>query len=449
MKKILSILLISASSLLLACEGFLDPKPDQGLLVPSTLDDVQILMDNNVIFNRQATLINVSADDFWTTSEAYQGMSVLEQGAYLWQDDPYQGSGILDWETAYKQVFYANIALKTLDEYTGSNIQRAEELRGMALFYKSYAYYQLLQQFAPPFQRDGGNSDLPGIILREQADINDSPQRSSVVECYTALLRDMEIAVGVLPLGTEFKTRPTRAAGYGLLARVYLVMFEYEKAAQASQTALDLYSDRMDLNELNVQTLRPFERFGPETIFYSVLHSSAFARGAQTYVDSVLMSSYESGDLRLEAYFNARPNGYFNMDGHHTGSTIVFGGLTVGELQLIAAEGFARSGNSDLALSYLNQLLENRYLRENWIPLEGLNEKELLDRVLLERRKELVGRGIRWSDLRRLNQEPDFEKEVIREIDGQEFSLQPNSNRYVFLIPDNEIIRSDVEQNPR
>ncbi|WP_425639451.1 RagB/SusD family nutrient uptake outer membrane protein [Algoriphagus yeomjeoni] len=449
MKKILNILLISSSSLLLACEGFLDPKPDQGLLVPNTLDDVQILMDNNVVFNRQATLVNVSADDFWTTSEAYQGMSVVEQGAYLWQEDPYQGSGIWDWEIAYNQVFYANIALKTLDEYTGSNKQWAEELRGMALFYKSYAYYQLLQQFAPPFQRDGGNSDLPGIILREQADINNSPQRSSVEECYTALLRDMEVAVGILPIGTEFKTRPTRAAGYGLLAKVYLLMFEYEKAAQASQAALDLYSDRMDLNELNVQNLRPFERFGPETIFYSVLHSSAFSRGTQTYVDTVLLNSYEPGDLRLEAYFNARPGGYFNMTGHHTGSTIVFGGLTVGELQLIAAEGFARSGNSDLALSYLNQLLENRYLSEIWMPLEGLDEKELLNRVLLERRKELVGRGIRWSDLRRLNQEPDFEKIIIREIDGQEFSLQPNSNRYVFPIPDNEIIRSGVEQNPR
>ncbi len=435
--------------MLLACEGFLDPKPDQGLLAPDSLDDVQLLLDNTDVFNRQAFLVNVSADDFRTTSEAYQGMNVLEQGAYLWLDDPYQGSNILDWEVAYRQVFYANVALETLDNFSGPESERADQLRGMALFYRSYAYYQLLQQFAPAYQRDGGNEELLGIILREQADINDASQRASLAESYEALLGDLELAVGLLPTTQEPKTRPTKAAGYALLAKVHLLRFDFEQAGEAAVRALENYPDRLDLNEINVSTLRPFERFGPETIFYSILHSHAFSRGTQTYVDSLLIQSYEPGDLRKEAYFNLREEGLYNMTGHHTGSTLVFGGLTVGELQLIAAESFARMGNEALALTYLNDLLENRYHREDWEPLEGLVGNELMDRILLERRKELMGRGIRWTDLRRLNQEEEFKKELVREIDGQEFRLEPESPAYVFPIPDNEVIRSGVEQNPR
>lgn len=447
--RIIKIFILSISGLLLGCEGFLDPKPDQGLLTPSSLDDVQLLLDNTVVFNRQAMLINISADDFWTTSEAFQGMNVLEQGAYLWLEDPYQGSNILDWEVAYRQVFYANVALETLENYTGVELERAEELRGMALFYKSYAYFHLLQEFAPPYQRNGANDELLGIILRERAEINDPSERASLANSYEGLLRDLEEAVNLLPSNTGLKTRPSQAAGYGLLARVYLTMFDYEKAGNAAEIALQQYSERLDFNSLNIGSLRPFERFGPETVFYSILHSHAFSRGAQTYVDSLLIQSYEEGDLRKQAYFNLRDEGLFNMTGHHTGSTLVFGGLTVGELQLIAAESFARMGNEALALTYLNELLETRYQTEMWNPLEDLTGDELLNRILLERRKELVGRGIRWTDLRRLNQEEGFEKELVRVLDGQEFRLEPGSNAYVFPIPDNEIIRSGVDQNPR
>ena len=447
--RLIKLLIVSVCAVLVSCEGFLDPKPDQGLLTPNSLNDVQLLLDNTDVFNRQAMLVNISADDFWTTSEAYQGMNVLEQGAYLWLDDPYQGSNILDWESAYRQVFYANVALETLEDYSGGEIERADELRGMALFYKSYAYFHLLQQFAPAYQRNGGNDELLGIILRDRAEINDPSERASLTDSYEALLMDLEEAVNLLPSTIGLKTRPNQAAGYGLLARVYLVMFEYEKAGEAAEKALQQYSDRLDFNDMDLSPLRPFERFGPETIFYSILHSHAFSRGAQTYVDSLLIQSYEDGDLRKDAYFNLRGDGLFNMTGHHTGSTLVFGGLTVGELQLIAAESFARTGNETLALTYLNQLLEKRYQTEEWTPLQGLSGNELLERILLERQKELVGRGIRWTDLRRLNQEAGFEKVVVREIDGQEFRLEPGSNAYVFPIPDNEIIRSGVVQNPR
>jgi hypothetical protein len=116
---------------------------------------------------------------------------------------------------------------------------------------------------------------------------------------------------------------------------------------------------------------------------------------------------------------------------------------------LIAAEGYSRSGNLEMGNLYLNELLRNRYDKESWEDLMIEEQEELLKRILLERRKELIGRGIRWSDLRRLNQETGSEITLERVIDGETYSLLPNDPLYVFPIPDVEIQRSGIAQNNR
>lgn len=449
MKKINNLILMVLIVSLGSCGDYLDPKPDQGLLVPKTLDDFQLLMDNNVVFNRQAYLPTISSDEFWTSSEAYQNLTVSEQGAYLWKEDPYQGASTWDWDYAYRQVFYANVVLEGLMDYTGPDIQRKEELEGMALFYRSYAYFHLLQEFAPAFRKSGGNEQLLGIVLRNGSDVNIPSKRSSLAESYTQMIGELEKAVEMLPETSPFKTRPSKAVGYALLAKSYLLVFEFEKALNAAETSLLAYTERQDFNELDVFALRPFTRFEAETMFYSVLHSSNFTGGSQTFVDTLLIQAYDSTDLRLKAYFNPDENGMYRMSGHLTGNTILFGGIGVGELQLIAAESAVRTGNKSLALQYLNDLLINRYAAEYWSPIAGIEGEELLKRILLERRKELIGRGVRWSDLRRLNQEQDFESEIRREVDGKIYLLEPESSAYVFPIPDNEIQRSGIAQNER
>jgi hypothetical protein len=68
---------------------------------------------------------------------------------------------------------------------------------------------------------------------------------------------------------------------------------------------------------------------------------------------------------------------------------------------------------------------------------------------LLERRKELCFRGLRWQDLRRLNKEPEYAKTLTRKIDGITYTLPPNDPKYVFPIPPNVIALSGMQQNPR
>jgi hypothetical protein len=69
--------------------------------------------------------------------------------------------------------------------------------------------------------------------------------------------------------------------------------------------------------------------------------------------------------------------------------------------------------------------------------------------VLTERRKELVGRGLRWFDLRRLNLDPRFQKSLSRTIAGQTYELAPQSKKYTFPIPDQEVKTYGWVQNVR
>jgi hypothetical protein len=135
--------------------------------------------------------------------------------------------------------------------------------------------------------------------------------------------------------------------------------------------------------------------------------------------------------------------------GSYSGSLLYFDGLATDELYLIRAECNARSGKTTEAMNDLNDLLITRYATGHFTPLTASNAGNALDQILTERRKELVLRGLRWSDLRRLNKDPHYAVTLTRTLNGQTYSLPPNDNKYVFPIPDDEIKISGIPQNPR
>src|SRR5690606_15551644 len=106
------------------------------------------------------------------------------------------------------------------------------------------------------------------------------------------------------------------------------------------------------------------------------------------------------------------------------------------------------------ALAY--QSLKSLYLkRYDNACLSGLPDQEnlKLKDILAERRRELMFRGLRWTDLRRLNQDSEHAATVrhkLRDgVDEQVFTLIPNDLRYIYLIPQQVIDISGMTQNRR
>src|SRR5690606_12084108 len=116
------------------------------------------------------------------------------------------------------------------------------------------------------------------------------------------------------------------------------------------------------------------------------------------------------------------------------------------EIYLIKAECEARVGNIATALKTINELLKNRY-DGTFTPFSSDDNEAVLRFVLNERRKELIWRGLRWSDLRRLNKDIRFAKTISRDVDGTTYTLEPGSPKYVLPIPNSVILNNDMQQN--
>jgi hypothetical protein len=163
-------------------------------------------------------------------------------------------------------------------------------------------------------------------------------------------------------------------------------------------------------------------------------------------VDTLLYNSYAKEDRRKDLFFTKNANATYAFTGNYNPSgQEIFIGLTVGEVLLNKAEAECRAGKLSDAKFTLLELLKNRYAE---IPTLPVNEASLLEFILLERRRELVFRGLRWTDLRRFAAENRI-VDLKRRIDGEVVSMQGESvMEFAYKIPLQVIERGGIEQNP-
>jgi tetratricopeptide (TPR) repeat protein len=456
LNKQLGLYILLGGVLLSSCQkAFLAKKPDKSLLVPSTLADFQALLDNQIVFNISPGLPVISADDFQATDVAVSAYAnVTEKNSYIWAADLYAGQSCFDWNFPYQQVFYANIVLDGLGAVPADAASQGvnyNTIRGSALFYRAFAFYNLVQLFARGYDGATAASD-PGIPLRLSADVNLKAGRATVQQTYDQVLIDLSEAEGLLPVLAAYQSRPTKEAAEGLLARVYLSMGKYNLAQQYASAALKLNHTLTDYNTLDTVTSNPFPyapaNNNPETLFFTKLIPYASTTSTSATVSEELYDSYAHNDLRRAVFFSGSTPNYFK--GRYTGTRLqLFGGLAVDELYLIRAECLARSGDVAGALADLNTLLVTRWRTGTFVPLTAANADEALVLALRERRKELAFRGLRWGDLKRLNNDPRFAVTLSRKFNGTTYTLLPGDKRYVLPIPVQEIQAGGIAQNER
>jgi len=449
-----------------AChKNFLDAKPSTTLSVPTTLSEFQALLDNNAVFNQVPTLGEASSDDYFFTQNAYQSLDIRQQNAFLWRPDIFEGQGgQLDWNAPYEQVFYANVVLDGLGKKPETDsMSKWDALEGAALFARAFAFYNLSQVFAPTYGTVADTAHL-GIPLRLHSEIASVSTRSTLPQTYQQIIYDLDSAEMFLPVMLPSKNaarnRPVRVAAQALLARVYLSMRNYPLARAYADSALQFYDSLIDYNKLDTTAAIPVGMLNNETIyqanflgsnqFSGTLYACAIAGGffSGTRIDSSLISSYDPNDLRRVVYYHYKPNDSSYLKGSYTGTNYCFGGLATDELYLIRAECAARAGEFGAAMDDVNKLLAARWRSGSFPGYTVSSWQEALDTVLLERRKELAFRGLRWTDLRRLNAE-DSNIVLTRNQGGfSGYTLEPRSELYTLPIPPDVINLTGMTQNP-
>lgn len=438
---------------LCSCKKYLDAKTDQKMVVPSTMKDCQALLNNSALMNKQYPFEGeAAADNFYDLYSDWSGFATLEQDGYIWKSNA--DVNYSEWASNYSRVLVANQVIATLNTISplASEQDTWNFIRGQALFFRAFSFYNIAQIWAPAYDETTASRDM-GIPVRLTPDISEVSVRGTVQQTYDQIIKDLKEAVVLLPntapTSPVNKIQPGKAAAYAALARTWLSMGSYANAGAYADSCLRLYSTLINYASLNAGASYPIARFNSETIFYATL-SGAPARLIYSKVDTTLYRSYAPGDARKTVFFKSNADGSYSFKGSYDGGApyIVFTGLTTDEMFLTRAEAFARSGDKDVAMNDLNDLLRTRWLGA-YTNLTAANANEALDLVLAERRKELLYRGLRWTDLRRLNKEPRFAVTLTHVLNGQTYTLPPNDLRYTLLIPQQVLQNVNLPQNPR
>jgi tetratricopeptide (TPR) repeat protein len=449
-------LTIYVSTLISCKKSWLDAKPDKTLVVPTTVADFQAILDNNTanqIFNLdQPSLSEIGAGDFKLDYSTWQSLGLKqERNAYIWNTDIYAGETGYDWNSAYQRILYANIVLDGVAKISSNMANQTDwdNIKGTALFFRAYDFFNLVLEFGRAYDQGTANTDL-GIPLRLTSDINIKYQRASIQETYSQIIADLQIAKQLLPVIPQHTTRAGKCAVYGLLSRVYLHTGQYDKALLYADSCLQLNHELLDFNSLDSTASNPIERFNPEIIYHHDLALySAFDNNSPALIaDPLLYYSYSSDDLRKVIYFK-NVSGIVTRNASYSGDGYLFGGLATDEVYLTRAECYARQNNTSAAMRDLNTVLAKRWKTGTFVSYSAASADQALLQILTERRKELVYRGTRWHDLKRLNKEPRFAITLTHQLNGTAYELQPNDPRYVMPIPPDEIRLSGLQQNPR
>ncbi|QPH38650.1 RagB/SusD family nutrient uptake outer membrane protein [Pedobacter endophyticus] len=449
----LSIVIFISMLFTLSCKKYLEVKSNARLVVPNTLADAQGLLDDANLMNLRIapSFGEASSDDFFLPLTSYNALIVRGQEAYTWKPTPYRYGN--DWSLAYAAVYNSNLCLELLQniERTPSNSSLWDNAKGSALFYRSFYFLMLTNQYGLAFDEKTSENDL-GIALRTSSNFNVPSVRASVSDCYRKIIEDATLALALLPDYPQHVLRPSKGAAAALLSRCYLYRHEYDLSLKYTLEALKLNNKLMDYNgdsDLLVLTSTvPIKKFNKETIWYAELSSNFGVNNTtNSRIDTTLYASYNANDLRRTAFFRASAP-YQQFKGNYTASgTIYFSGLATDELYLNSAECKAFLNDLPGAMESLNTLLKSRW--RNTVPFSPITASDRTDairKIREERRKELLMRGLRFADLKRYNKE-GANITLRRVLGNQVFTLEPNSRYYALPLPSDIIESSGMQQN--
>ena len=354
-----TILICSLSS---CQEDWLEEKRSISMVVPQTLNDMRMILNNNRLFYIEGTFYaDASADNYYITESIYNALDQSSRNHYTWGADLYEGrTTVTDWNKSYEQVLNANIILEGLEQIEVGDQFRIEynDIKGGALYFRSKAFLNLAMQYAPAFNANEAQS-LMGIPLRLSSDIHTPVIRATLEETYKRITEDLSLAASLLADVPEHPTDASKAAAYGLLARCYLYMGDYANALSSAENSLQLYSELLDYNTINPENNFPFQNFNKEVLIYGIHQGlNPLAVDTRAKIVPELYDMYDENDLRKQLFFRENTDGTFAYRGSYTESRGPFNGVTVSEIFLIKAECEARLSQTDASMTTLNHLLE-------------------------------------------------------------------------------------------
>ncbi len=391
---------------------------------------------------------DVRGDDMQAEKSGNRSSSAYEM-RYVEDDAPNM------WNVPYNVIRRANSLLAAIEEGKIEDASEAQlaQLKAEALVIRALVHFDLVRLYGNPYTMDNGASLGIPIVITPLL-ISDFPSRSTVAEVYTQVLKDLNDAItsGGLSDKTNY--------GYvnlwfakGLTARVNLYKGDNPTALSFAEDVIENSPYQLWTNEEYVDGWIKSDKGRKEMLFELVNFSNddwtdregvAYLLHEDGYADYIVTESFmnllnsDPNDVRngillapsidadlIKKYgdntlfvnkFPADASGDMRLND----SPI----MRLSEVYLIAAEAAAKVPNATKAAKYLNAIV----LRANPDATPVGEAEATVERITIEKRKELVGEGHRFFDAMRNNET------VVRYTDvnnrGFHYILNPESQKF-------------------
>ncbi|MFL2591740.1 MAG: RagB/SusD family nutrient uptake outer membrane protein [Flavobacteriaceae bacterium] len=458
--------LIFASLLIISC-GDEDLEPTLAL-DKDTESGIQNAGDLAAVLNSAYNRMTTSSyymRDFIVMGEVRTDnmYSNVNSGRFVSSDMNHNPDGYGPWATIYRVIAITNIVANVDASSLQGNPAEISHIQGQALALRALCHFDLLRQYGQHFiDGQGGASSLGVPYVKTYKDpANLLPSRDTVVSNVGDILSDFQ--TGISMMSSAFDTDSSymsQAGAYALMARAALYFGSVDSSFYSTAgSAAKWVIDNASASPVSAAGFRPsFYTDNASNSLFELeatgtdnpgINSIAYIYRGASYGDVRILTGTGTNpdlfdifagtnDVRASSSMIGIAQGYPSILGKYPSAngadniTVI----RVEEMHLIYAEALLRAGNSSGALTYLNNVPSLRNA--------PLYTSATLDNILLERRKEFYGEGLRFYDLARSGKDMPL-IDTIKQLNDDLTGTPPQYGSYRYAYP---ISLSERNANP-
>ncbi len=459
------ILAVLASVTFSSCDEALDTLLSTSIELDQTIVDVESLnvavngaysrFATSSVYNQALIVIPALLSDNSSMDPLDNRGRFLEYDNYIVNQNDTRADAL--WNNLYRSVVQTSIIIREAAklDVPESRSEDADQYIGEVHALRALAFLLLQQFYAQPynFTPDNGHLGVPipdfelvGVEIISSA-------RNTTAEVYAQIISDLEKAIPLMRTDDN-AFRLDRTAAKALLARVHLYTENWSGAeAMATEVIDEFEGNLIEPGDYMASWNADKSNESIFTLSNTALDNSGndaasffFLADFEAFATPDFISTFIATDVRLGLYPFDSDHGHnlvakYPNAGPGTDNIPV---IRLSEIYLIKAEAHARMNQATDAQNALNEVVEIRDEASGGVTATG---QALIDRILLERRKELAFEGgFRLYDLTRTA--TTFTKFRI----GQEnLTIEAPTNFTILPIPIDELNANpniQEQQNP-
>lgn len=450
-----------------ACNKYLDIKPE-GKVLLTTFDDYNKVINFSSLHLYPDAETRFLSDWAWINEIAIIGRDPsLASISFLFQEDlsrfRFLGSGDSGpYGKSYGSIARYNLILQNIDKIPDASPEQRARLKAEARTLRAFQHFVLLNLYARAYNPSTAAGDN-AICIKKDFDLETLEKPVTVAAAYDFIETELRQSVNDLAQYPDNAFHPSKAFGFGLLAKLHLHKREFTKAKEAARQSLAINNYIFDLVKYYQDgSKEPVDISMQENLYYGITGNTNDA--PYNYVISkAMVEMLGNQDTRMLALFSTTMPAIQPGSGTAAFNKNVAGplrfcyntaGMRTTEVYLTLAECLCREGNVNDAMELVNDIRKKRML-PGYVAATAATPAAALDTVLLERRKELLFGHNRFFDQKRLAQDPGHAVTVVRKfpvvvttVPQETYTLQPGSHLYVIPFDRNAIVNNpNIIQN--